>query len=219
MTIAENLIVLMANKDINQETLARVAGVSTSAVSRWMNGGQIRSSNLAKICQAFDLTPDDILSSDNGLASKGAFSKIKAHVPTHGNTPAYVPVKSIGRVHAGEPTTPLETDIKTEIPVTVAKRHPQAFVLAVDGTCMDKLVPEGCHVVVDPSLEPANNSVVVCELPDGDVVMRHWIKGNNHLFLTADSFEDYDDIILNPDDGAVKVIGTVVWFQSAKELR
>ena len=36
--------------------------------------------------------------------------------------------------------------------------------------------------------------------------------------LSADSFKDYEDMIFGMDDGPVRVIGTVVWFQAANEM-
>ena len=50
------------------------------------------------------------------------------------------------------------------------------------------------------------------------MIMRRWYKGSTKLMLSADSFEDYEDMIFGMDDGPVRVIGTVVWFQAADEM-
>ena len=48
--------------------------------------------------------------------------------------------------------------------------------------------------------------------------MRRWYKGSTKLMLSADSFEDYEDMIFGMDDGPVRVVGTVVWFQASNEM-
>lgn len=48
--------------------------------------------------------------------------------------------------------------------------------------------------------------------------MRRWYKGSNRLMLVADSFDDYEDIIMAEEDGPIRVRGTVVWYQSAEEM-
>ena len=35
--------------------------------------------------------------------------------------------------------------------------------------------------------------------------------------LTADSFSEYDDIIIKQDDPPVRTVGVVIWFQAEKE--
>ena len=83
---------------------------------------------------------------------------------------------------------------------------------------MDRVVPEGAHILVDPDVEPANGSVAVCELDAGIAVMRRWQRGQSTLMLVADSHSEYDDIVVTLDDRPVKVLGTVVWFQSAGQM-
>lgn len=70
MGLPENIDALLVKFDINGDQLARVAGVDKSSVSRWRQGTQIRSSTLKKICDYFDLTEDDLLSTENGLAAQ-----------------------------------------------------------------------------------------------------------------------------------------------------
>jgi hypothetical protein len=51
-------------------------------------------------------------------------------------------------------------------------------------------------------------------------LMRRWYRGSGTLMLVADSYSDgYEDIVLREEDGPVTVIGTVVWVQSADEMR
>lgn len=217
MSIADNIRALMTLKGLTQEDIAKASGVSHGAVSKWLHGGQIRKMNLKALCDAYNLVPDGILSDDKGYAHRGIFERHPYVVPTHGKH-AYVPMRSIGRVHAGKPTDPLETSVMVEVPATVAENHPAAFVLAVDGDCMNRVIPEGAHILVDPTCEPLNGSIAVVSLPDGNTYLRRWNRGQNTLLLTADSYEPHDDIVLHPDDGAVSVLGVVVWYQSPREM-
>lgn len=70
MGLPENIDALLAKFEITQEQLARVAEVHPSSVTRWRTGSQMRSAQLEKICAYFDLTEDDLLSTEMGLAAK-----------------------------------------------------------------------------------------------------------------------------------------------------
>ena len=105
-----------------------------------------------------------------------------------------------------------------EVPASVCEGHPRAFALQVEGDCMNRVVPEGAHVLVDPDLEPGNGSIAVVETEGYRAVMRRWYRGSSNLMLCADSFSEHDDMVFGPDDGPVRVVGTVVWFQAAEEM-
>lgn len=70
MGLPENIDALLVKFDITQEQLARVAGVHPSSVARWRQGSQMRPTQRERICDYFDLTEDDLLSTDAGLAAK-----------------------------------------------------------------------------------------------------------------------------------------------------
>lgn len=71
MGLPENINTLLVKFDIKQKDLAKVAGVSPSNVTRWINqGAQMRKEPLQRICDYFGLTEDDLLSTESGLAAK-----------------------------------------------------------------------------------------------------------------------------------------------------
>ena len=129
-----------------------------------------------------------------------------------------MPLLTLGRVHAGALTDEEEAESRVEVPASVCSRHPRAFALVVEGTCMDRVIPEGAHVLVDPDREPQNGSIAVVETEAYQAVMRRWYRGNNTLMLAADSHEEQDDMVFGMDDGPVRVIGTVVWWQAPEEM-
>lgn len=216
MGLPENIDALLVKYDITQEALARIADVSPSSVTRWRRGSNIRKEPLKKICAKFNLTEDDLLSDSFGLAAKehGTANRTIPYKPTS----AMVPLVSLGSVHAGELTQEAASEREIEVPANVAGAHPNAIALEVDGDCMNRVIPDGAHILVDPDLDPANGSIVVAETQDYDAVMRRWYKGSSTLMLTADSFSEHDDIVMGADDGPVRVLGVVVWFQAPGEM-
>ena len=218
MGLPENLDALLVKHDITQESLARIAGVTPGAVTGWRHGAKPRSEAIENICRYFGLTQDDLLSDNYGLAAKEHGRIPDGARGIYSSQAATVPLRTLGRVHAGELTDEEEVESRVEVPAAVYERHPHAFALLVEGNCMDRVVPEGAHVLVDPDVEPSNGSVVVAETELYQAVMRRWYKGSSTLMLTADSHEEHEDIVLGPDDGPVRVIGTVVWYQASEEM-
>ena len=48
--------------------------------------------------------------------------------------------------------------------------------------------------------------------------MRRWYRGSSTLMLAADSHEEQEDMVFGVDDGPVRVVGTVVWWQAPEEM-
>lgn len=219
MGIPENIDALLVKFDLKPESLARIAGVSTATVSRWRTGqtDNIRKANLERICEQLELSPDDILSSSAGLAAKEHGRVPSGAMPVVASS-ATVPLLTLGRVHAGSMTDEEEVSYRVEVPASVCENHPRAFALEVEGDCMDRVIPEGSHVLVDPDREPGNGSIAVVETESYSAVMRRWYRGSSTLMLTADSHSEQEDMVFGPEDGPVRVVGTVVWWQAPREM-
>lgn len=216
MGIAENIDALMAEYDITAETVARIAKVTPGAVSGWRKkGARPRDEAVQNLCEYFRLSPDDILSDHYGLAAKlhGRFG-----MPVYSGGEATVPLMSMGRVHAGPWADEEATSERVDVPAPVMRSHPHARAIIVEGDCMNRVVPEGMAAVLDPDLTPANGSIVVAELDDHRAVMRRWYRGGETLTLVPDSYSDHEVIVVRWEDGPVKVLGVVVWVQSAREM-
>ena len=221
MGIPENIDALLVKFDLKPESLARIAGVSTATVSRWRTGqtDSIRKANLDKICDALGLESDDILSSGSGLSAKERRYAIPSNaIPVYSSGEATVPLTTLGCVHTCGLTDEEGAGHRVEIPVSVHSRHPRAFALVVEGNCMDRVIPEGAHVLVDPDCEPRNGSIAVVDTEAYQTVMRRWYRGSSTLMLTADSHEKQEDLVFSMDDGPVRVVGTVVWYQAPGEM-
>lgn len=217
MGVPENIDALLVKHDITQETLARIAGVTPGAVTGWRKGSKPRNDALERICNYFSLSRDDILSDSYGLAAK-EHGRIRGDMPVYASEEAMVPLTTLGRVHAGPFTDEEEVALRIEVPASVFRNHPSARAVIVEGDCMSRVVQDGQAVVYDPDLEPHNGSIVIVETEAYEAVMRRWYRGGRTLMLVADSYADYDDIVLREEDGPIRLVGTVIWVQSAKEM-
>lgn len=219
MGIPENIDALLVKFDITQEALARIAGVAPSSVNGWRNGAVPRKNAIERMCKALEISRDDIMSDEYGLAAKehGRYAMPDGAMPVVPSS-ATVPLLTLGRVHAGAMTDEEEVSHRVEVPASVCENHPRAFALEVEGDCMDRVIPEGSHVLVDPDREPGNGSIAVVETESYSAVMRRWYRGSSTLMLTADSHAEQEDMVFGPEDGPVRVIGTVVWWQAPREM-
>lgn len=211
MSVGANIRQLRDRAGMTQEELADKLGVARSTVTQWENGwSNPRMGMVQKLAGVFHVTSSDIVSDE----------PVKSYIPANAipvrGTSAMVPVRVLGRTHAGERMDEDESDYEAEFPEGVVSRHPGCFALRVEGDCMNRRYPDGCVVLVDPSMEPSNGRAVVAEFEDGRSVLRCYYRGQSSLMLTADSFSEYEDIILTGDD-PVRLVGVVVWFQADKE--
>lgn len=217
MGIAENIDALLVKFDISQEALARAAGVTPGSVTGWRKGATPRRDAVARLCERFGLSEDDILSDRYGLAAKEHGAVPGAVEPRPAS--AYVPL--LGRVHAGEAQEPTVLDDSIPAPLEVVEAHPGSYFLQVEGGCMNRVYPEGCYILIDPAAVPRNGSIAVVSIDGGDYVMRRMYRGATTLVLSPESWEDgHEDIVIGANDGhIVEFHGCVVWFQASEELQ
>lgn len=215
MSIAKNIKRLREAHDMTQEELAKAIGMSRPAVTQWETGwSQPRMGTIEKLADFFKVSKLEIIGDDDDRS----VSLPKGAMPVYSSGEATVPLLTLGRVHAGELTDEEEAESRVEVPASVCSRHPRAFALLVEGSCMDRVIPEGAHVLVDPDREPSNGSIAVVETEGYRAVMRRWYRGSSTLMLAADSHEEQDDMVFGVDDGPVRVVGTVVWWQAPEEM-
>lgn len=226
MPISDNIKKLRQIFDVTQDELGEIAGVTGNAVSQWENGrAEPRMGAIERMAACYQISKSHLIE-DGGMDQidpvtrkprKPAYIPDGA-IPVYSSGEATVPLLTLGRVHAGALTDEEEAEHRVEVPASVCSRHPRAFALVVEGNCMDNVIPEGAHVLVDPDREPQNGSITVVETEAYQAVMRRWYRGSSTLMLTADSHEAQEDLVFSMDDGPVRVIGTVVWWQAPEEM-
>lgn len=209
MGFARNVRANRERLGLSQEELGRKVGLTNSAVSQWESGrAKPRIGVMKDLSEIFGMSVSELLGED--APGPG----LRAPV----GSSAMVPMRRLGRTHAGEAVEEIPDDGVVEVPAGVAGRHPHAFMLDVDGDCMDRAYPPGCVVMVDPDMEPWNGCAVVAETAPGESVMRRYMRGAATLMLSPDSFEDHEDMVFSGDSSAeVRLVGVVVWFQAAND--
>lgn len=196
--------------DISQREFAEKLGMTQQNYANYENGKQgMKSDLIALICELFGCTAEWLLCLDNKPSNALQPTAIRR---------AYLPL--LGRVHAGDAQEPDVIDSHIPVPYEVWENHQNGYLLEVEGSCMNKVYPEGCYVLVDPIKQPSNGSIAVVKINDDDYVMRRMYRGANTLILSPESFDDsYTDIVIsNDDETCIQLVGTVVWYQSKEEM-
>lgn len=210
MSTGANIRRLREQRNLTQDELGNMVGVSRSTITQWERGWTTpRMGNIQILAGIFGVTTADIIADEPSPtnAIKPATTK-----------PAYAPL--LGRVHAGEAQEPDVLQDAIPVPYEIIKRHPQGYFLQVEGDCMDNVYPEGCYILIDPEQRPSNGSIAVVSIDGADYVMRRLYRGANTLILSPDSHNaEHEDIIFSSTtEHTVEFHGTVVWFQSSKEM-
>jgi DNA polymerase V len=105
----------------------------------------------------------------------------------------------IGNVHAGFPSPAAdyaEEDI--DLKKYLQPNTTSIYLARVKGdSMMNAHIPDNAIVVIDKSLKPRNNSIVVATL-DGEKIIKHFVKTHAGLFL-APSNSNYKPIKILPE--------------------
>ena len=210
MSTGANIKRLREQHGLTQEQLGKMVDVSRSTITQWERGWTTpRMGNVQLLAGALVVSTADIIADE--LPPSNAIKPATAK-------PAYAPL--LGRVHAGEAQEPDVLQDAIPVPYEIIKRHPQGYFLQVEGDCMDNVYPEGCYILIDPEQRPSNGSIAVVSIDGADYVMRRLYRGANTLILSPDSHNDeHEDMVFTAaDEHTVEFHGTVVWFQSSKEM-
>ena len=223
MSVADNIKKLRDIFNVTQKELSEIAGVTENAVSKWENGySEPRMGAIERMAACYGLSKMNIIE-DGGMDLIDPVTKKPKVIPSNAipiSEPkkAYLPL--LGRVHAGDAQEPDVIDSHIPVPYEVWERHQNGYLLEVEGSCMNKVYPEGCHVLIDPKKAPINGSIAVVKMNEDNYVLRRMYRGANTLVLSPESFdESYEDIVItNHDDVSVELVGTVVWYQPKQEM-
>ena len=210
MSTGANIKRLREQHGLTQEQLGKMVDVSRSTITQWERGWTTpRMGNVQLLAGALGVSTADIIADE--LPPSNAIKPATAK-------PAYAPL--LGRVHAGEAQEPDVLQDAIPVPYEIIKRHPHGYFLQVEGDCMDNVYPVGCYILIDPEQRPSNGSIAVVSIDGADYVMRRLYRGANTLILSPDSHNaEYEDMVFAATtEHTVEFHGTVVWFQSSKEM-
>lgn len=214
MDFANRLRTLRKSAGLTQLELAQKLDLTSTAIGAWEAGrAKPRLDKLEQLAGILGTSAYYLLNGEEPPSPDFSYpSGSRRPVGRSG----MVPMRRLGKTHAGDAIEELEDESTVEVPEHVAELHPNGFVLSVEGDCMDRAYPDGCVVLVDPDASPWNGCAVVAETSPGESVLRRYMRGSNTLLLSADSHGGpYDDMVFSDvETQEVRMLGVVVWFQA-----
>ena len=208
-TIGENIRAIRVDAGYSQGEFGKLVGVSQGTVSMWEHGDSIpRQANVDRMLEVFShLSSDDIYSGEYGFAHRDDGSG--ARVRSGDLLPLY------GTISAGVPLDMLPIEDYVAVSRTLRKRFPRAFFLRVRGESMNRVLPNGCLALVNPTSDLEEGAVYAVCVGESDATVKrvHMLPGQ--LVLAPDSddptFDSLRFDISNPYT-VPRVLGRVVWF-------
>lgn len=223
---ARNVRAIREDHGLKQYELADELGVDRLTVNNW-EMGKVKTPRQKEVLDTlkkkFGVSDKDLFGYDDGYYSKtrglGSINRVRGAIELITSSPAYLPLA--GSVHAGKPQDPDLYEEMIPVPYEIAVAHPDAYLLIVEGDCMDKVYAPGSLILVDPNMTPQNGSIAVVSIDGADYIMRKMFKGADTMILSPDSHnQEWKDIVITADDDhTVEYHGVVVWFQAAREMK
>lgn len=205
--VPANIDALLIKFDMSQEELGNAVGLTQSAVSGWMHGKTPSRRTIRKLCEVFDLTPDDILS-EHGLAFRehGGYIKNKEwhNAPLHDS------------VFAGTSIKELPVNDMFGVPDELLCRYPNSFLMRVSDESMNRVLPLGSYALINPTHEILDGKVYAVCIDGQNATIKRIKSLNNGLQLLADSNDPtfrsiYFDFAETSKE-CIVIIGQVVWY-------
>lgn len=209
MEFGEKLRSLRIKAGLTQLDIAEKLDVSAAAIGAWENGRA--KPRLTKLGQLAELL---------GTSAADLMGETPEHVRPNGAQYVSLPVLVAG--HAGEFTDEFGPDEVADVPISVLERvnDPDAYLMRVRGSCMNRRFADGENALLSPRCEPRNGDAVAAEY-NGEMILRSYYRGASTLVLSPDSYEDgYTDIVFDdPENASVNFRGVVKWHQASEVKR
>lgn len=210
MEFGDKLRSLRTKAGLTQLDIAEKLDVSTAAIGAWENGrAKPRLTKLGQLAELLGTSAADLMGED-----------VTEAVRPNGAQYVTLPVLVAG--HAGEFTDEFGPDEVADVPVSVLERvnDPDAYLMRVRGSCMNRRFADGENALLSPRCEPRNGDAVAAEY-NGEMILRSYYRGASTLVLSPDSYEDgYTDIVFDdPENASVNFRGVVKWHQASEVKR
>lgn len=209
MEFGEKLRSLRIKAGLTQLDIAEKLDVSAAAIGAWENGRA--KPRLTKLGQLAELL---------GTSAADLMGETPEHMRPNGAQYVTLPVLVAG--HAGEFTDEFGPDEVADVPISVLERvnDPDAYLMRVRGSCMNRRFADGENALLSPRCEPRNGDAVAAEY-NGEMILRSYYRGASTLVLSPDSYEDgYTDIVFDdPENASVNFRGVVKWHQASEVKR
>lgn len=209
MEFGEKLRSLRIKAGLTQLDIAEKLDVSAAAIGAWENGrAKPRLTKLGQLAELLGTSAADLMG--------------ETPEPVRPNGAQYVTLPVLVAGHAGEFTDEFGPDEVADVPISVLERvnDPDAYLMRVRGSCMNRRFADGENALLSPRCEPRNGDAVAAEY-NGEMILRSYYRGASTLVLSPDSYEDgYTDIVFDdPKNASVNFRGVVKWHQASEVKR
>lgn len=187
---------LRTEKDITQDQLATIIGVSRSAIVKYELGivDNIKRTTIQKLADYFNVTPTYIMGLENNEENKNNIINVYSSV------------------HAGILTEMVEDIVDTEeIDINMLKGGKEFFGIKVKGDSMSPKYLEGDTIIVEKTNNCENGQDCVVAVNGNEAFLKRVFKSETGIMLQALN-PNYDPIIFNNKDIKdipVTIIGVV----------
>lgn len=167
-----------ARKDAGytQGEVSEITGIALGTLRRWEQGvNEPDMGSIIQLARLYRTSTDAILGSE--------FSAVSAD-----GSNAFTEVPLYGSIAAGTPIEMLQIDDTFPVPTKVHDTYPDAFLLKVVGSSMNRILPDGCYALVNPceEVEYDNKPYAVC-VNGHDATIKRVHKLDNGFELVPDS--------------------------------
>lgn len=192
-----------------QEKVSQITGIALGTLRRWEQGvNEPDMGSIIQLAKLYKTTTDTILGTE--------FASGSLIRPTSSESD-FVDVPLYGAIAAGTPIEMIEIEEVHPVAAKKMEQYPDAFLLKVKGSSMNKILPDGCYALVDPceEVERDNQPYAVC-VNGYDATVKRVRKLANGFELVPDSTDPtykpqvYDYGVEGTE--IITVIGRVVYY-------
>lgn len=202
-----------SEKKISQAEAAREFNVPLGTYRNWEQCVNMPRDNkiIKRIADFYGVPMEALFGYD--LVEPGSFSDFPENKDDKFE---YVPV--VYAAAAGAPQYPSEVEDHIPIPKEVMRRHPGAYLVKVDGTSMDRVLPNRSYALIDEKYKEIDNGRIYAIKINGDDMTIKRVKKLEHGYvLEPDSATDptHEPIIIKESSDKfeeVSIVGKVVWY-------
>lgn len=204
MKYPNRLASLRADAHISQRKLARAIQIGESTIQYYEHGERdIPGDVVIKLARFFGCTANYLLCADDVEPAKA--------------DSGFVDVPLYGSIAAGKPIEMLPIDEMHPVPAQVRAKYPDSFLLAVKGTSMNRILPDGCFALINPCVDAEFDGKPYAVCVNGfDATIKRVRKLANGFILVPDSTDPtYTETVYNynePGTETITIIGEVVYY-------
>lgn len=200
-----NLGTVRRFRKLTQAQVSNDTGIPLPTLRKWEQGVNSPPGDvLLKLADYYRVNVDTLLHEDYPLPGQ----KLR---PARGTVPV------IGRIAAGNPREAIQdTGDRWYVPDPLLEGHPKAFYLVVDGDSMDRIVPDGSLVLIDPDAEIYSGEVAAVLVNGCDATLKRVYFAGDTIVLHPESHnpEHHDKTIdkTDPDAPLFKIVGKAITY-------